>query len=134
MSIFKEFKDFAIKGNVVDLAVALVIGAAFGKIIASFVGDILMPPLGLMVGVDFSQLGHELQAAVMNGDVVEKEAIILKYGNFIQTCVDFLMVAIGVFAVVKLINSTKKKEEEAAPAPPPANEVLLGEIRDLLKK
>lgn len=134
MSIFKEFKDFAIKGNVVDLAVALVIGAAFGKIIASFVGDILMPPLGLLVGVDFNELGHELQAAVMNGDAVEKEAIILKYGSFIQTCIDFLMVAFGVFMVVKLINSSKKKEAEAAPAPPPANEVLLGEIRDLLKK
>jgi len=134
MSIFKEFKDFAIKGNVVDLAVALVIGAAFGKIIASFVGDILMPPLGLLVGVDFAELGHELQAAVMNGDAVEKEAIILKYGAFIQSCIDFILVAAGVFMVVKLINSTKKKEEEAAPAPPPANEVLLGEIRDLLKK
>ena len=132
--MFKEFRDFAIKGNVVDLAVALVIGAAFGKIIASFVGDILMPPLGLLVGVDFNELGHELQAAVMNGDAVEKEAIILKYGSFIQTCIDFLMVAAGVFMVVKLINSSKKKEAEAAPAPPPVNEVLLGEIRDLLKK
>lgn len=134
MSVFKEFKDFAIKGNVVDLAVALVIGAAFGKIIASFVGDILMPPLGLLVGVDFAQLGHELQAAVMNGDEVAKDAIILKYGNFIQTCIDFILVAFGVFMVVKLINSSKKKEAEEAPAPPPVNEVLLGEIRDLLKK
>ena len=134
MSIIKEFKDFAIKGNVVDLAVAVVIGAAFGKIVGSFVSDLLMPPLGLLVGVDFAELGYELQAVVMNGDAVEKEAIILKYGNFIQTCVDFLLVAAGVFMVVKLINSTKKKEEEAAPAAPPAQEVLLTEIRDLLKK
>lgn len=131
MSILKEFKEFAIKGNAVDMAVGIVIGAAFGKIIASLVADLVMPPIGVLIGgVDFSKLGVTLIEAV--GD---KPAVMLNYGNFIQTVVDFTIIAIAIFMVIKLINSLKKKEAEA-PAAPPAptkEEVLLTEIRDLLK-
>ena len=131
MSILKEFKEFAIKGNAVDMAVGIVIGAAFGKIIASLVGDLVMPPIGVLIGgVDFSKLGVTLIEAV--GD---KPAVMLNYGNFIQTVVDFTIIAIAIFMVIKMINSLKKKEAEA-PAAPPAptkEEVLLTEIRDLLK-
>ncbi|PHS68548.1 MAG: large conductance mechanosensitive channel protein MscL [Methylophaga sp.] len=132
MSFMSEFKDFAVKGNVVDMAVGIIIGAAFGKIIASFVKDIIMPPIGVLVGgVDFSQLGYVLQEA--QGDIA---SVSINYGMFIQSVVDFLIVALAIFMAVKVMNSLKKKAEEAPSAPPaPSNEeVLLGEIRDLLKK
>lgn len=132
MSMMKEFKDFAVKGNVMDMAIGIIIGAAFGKIVASFVNDILMPPLGLLLGnVDFSDLAITLKEAA--GDA---PAVLWKYGAFIQTVVDFVIIAFAIFMMVKWINSLKKKEE-AAPAAPPApskQEVLLTEIRDLLKK
>jgi large conductance mechanosensitive channel len=131
MSMATEFRDFAMKGNVVDMAVGIVIGGAFGKIVSSFVADVLMPPIGLLLGnVDFSDLAVTLQAASEGGD-----AILLKYGQFIQTVVDFTIIAFAIFMVVKAMNSMKKKEE-AAPAAPPApskEEVLLTEIRDALR-
>lgn len=127
-----EFKDFAIKGNVVDMAVGIIIGVAFGKIVSSFVADVVMPPIGvLMGGVDFSNLAYTVQDAV-----ADAPAVVISYGKFIQTVVDFTIVAFVIFMVVKGINSLKKKEEEAPKAPPkPTNEeALLSEIRDLLKK
>lgn len=132
MSMMKEFKAFAMRGNVVDMAVGIVIGAAFGKIVSSFVADVIMPPLGMLLGkVNFSDLAITLKAA--SGDVA---AVTLAYGKFVQTIVDFVIVAFAIFMVVKAMNSLKKKEE-AAPAAPPApskEEVLLGEIRDILKQ
>jgi len=132
MSMMKEFRDFAMRGNVVDMAVGIVIGAAFGKIVAAFVNDVLMPPIGLLLGgVDFSELAVTLKAA---GD--EAAAVTLNYGAFIQTVVDFIIIAFAIFMVVKMMNKMKKKEEvkPAAPPKPSAEEVLLTEIRDLLKK
>lgn len=133
MSILKEFKQFAMRGNVVDLAVAVVIGGAFGKIVASFVADVLMPPIGLLLGgMDFTNLMIVLKQA--EGDI---PAVTLNYGNFIQNIVDFAIVAFAIFMMIKAINLTKKKEEEApAPAPPEPSkeEQLLTEIRDLLKE
>lgn len=131
MSFAKEFKAFAMKGNVVDMAVGIIIGAAFGKIVASFVKDIIMPPLGLLIGgVNFSDLAIVLKEA--QGDIA---AVTMNYGVFIQTLVDFLIVAFAIFVAIKVMNSLKKKEE-AAPAEPPKpsnEELLLTEIRDLLK-
>lgn len=130
--MFKQFKEFAMRGNVVDLAVGIIIGAAFGKIVSSFVNDVLMPPIGLAVGgVDFTSLKITLKEAAG-----ETAAVTLNYGNFIQAVVDFLIIAFAVFMVVKGMNSLKKKEEAkpAAPAAPPADVQLLTEIRDLLKK
>ena len=132
MSMMSEFKDFAMRGNVIDMAVGIVIGGAFGKIVSSFVSDVLMPPIGIMMGgVDFGDLAVVLQEA--SGDVA---AVTLNYGSFIQTVVDFLIIAFAIFMVIKAMNNMKKKEEEA-PAEPPkpsAEEVLLTEIRDALKK
>ncbi len=131
MSMVQEFKEFAMRGSVVDLAVGVVIGGAFGKIVSSVVADVIMPPIGvLMGGVDFTDLKIVLKEAV--GEV---PAVTLNYGSFIQSCVDFLIIAIAIFLLVKFMNSLKR-QEEAAPAEPPApppTEVLLGEIRDLLK-
>lgn len=131
MGVLSEFKAFAVKGNVVDMAVGIIIGAAFGKIVSSFVGDVVMPPLGVLIGgVDFSDLAITLKAA--QGDV---PAVVLAYGKFIQTCLDFLIVAFAIFLGIKAINRLKR-EEAAAPEAPPAptpQEVLLTEIRDLLK-
>jgi large conductance mechanosensitive channel len=131
MSILKEFKEFAVKGNAVDMAVGIIIGAAFGKIISSLVADVIMPPIGVLVGgVDFTKLGITIKEAV--GDV---PAVTLNYGNFIQSVVDFTIIAFAIFMIVKLINKLKK-QEEATPAPPPEptkEELLLTEIRDLLK-
>ncbi|MFG0381307.1 large-conductance mechanosensitive channel protein MscL [Pseudomonas sp. zbq_18] len=131
MSILSEFKAFAVKGNVVDMAVGIIIGAAFGKIVSSFVGDVVMPPIGLLIGgVDFSDLAIVLKAA--EGDI---PAVTLGYGKFIQTMLDFVIVAFAIFMGVKVINRLKR-EEEAAPAAPPAptkDQELLTEIRDLLK-
>ncbi|WP_300722215.1 large-conductance mechanosensitive channel protein MscL [Pseudomonas sp.] len=131
MSVISEFKAFAVKGNVVDMAVGIIIGAAFGKIVSSFVGDVIMPPLGLLIGgVDFSDLAIPLKAAV--GDT---PAVVLAYGKFIQTVIDFIIVAFAIFMGVKAINRLKREEAVApsAPAAPSKEELLLGEIRDLLK-
>lgn len=132
MSMVKEFKEFAMRGNVVDMAVGIVIGAAFGKIVSSFVSDVIMPPIGLLLGgVDFSSLSIVLKEAV--GDV---KAVTINYGTFINTVIDFIIIAFAIFMVIKGINSMKKKEE-AKPAEPPKpsnEEVLLTEIRDLLRK
>ncbi|MGF1572916.1 MAG: large-conductance mechanosensitive channel protein MscL [Sumerlaeia bacterium] len=127
-----EFKQFAIKGNVIDLAVGIIIGAAFGKIVSSFVADIVMPPIGLLIGgVNFTELALVLKPAV--GEVA---AVTINYGNFIQTVIDFTLIAFSVFVAVKIINNLKRKEEIAPTLPPAPNpqEVLLTEIRDLLKK
>ena len=131
MSMMSEFRDFAMRGNVVDMAVGIVIGAAFGKIVSSFVNDVLMPPIGMLLGgMDFSQLSMTLKEA--SGDVA---AVTLNYGVFIQTLVDFIIIAFAIFMVVKAMNRMKKKKEEAPAAPPKpsAEETLLTEIRDLLK-
>jgi large conductance mechanosensitive channel len=138
MSILKEFKAFAMRGNVIDLAVGVIIGAAFGKIVASFVSDILMPPIGLMLGgVNFTDIKLNLHQAVVDGTgKVVKEAVVMRLGNFLQTLVDFIIVAFSIFMFIKGINSLSKKKEEA-PATPPAptkDQELLTEIRDLLKK
>lgn len=139
MSIIQEFKEFAVKGNAIDMAVGVIVGQAFGKIVTSIVNDIIMPPIGVLLGgVDFKDLTLTLkEAAVVDGEQVE--AVTLNYGAFIQTCIDFLIVAWCVFLMVKLINrfNRKKAEVPAAPAPEPEptnEEKLLGEIRDLLKK
>jgi large conductance mechanosensitive channel len=129
MSMIQEFKEFAVKGNVVDMAVGVIIGAAFGKIVSSFVSDVVMPPIGVLVGgVDFSKLAVTLQGAT-----AAAPAVVISYGKFIQTVVDFTIIAAVIFMVIKGINSMKKKAA-ATPAAPPAQEVLLTEIRDLLKK
>ena len=135
MSILKEFKTFAVKGNVVDMAVGIIIGAAFGKIVSSFVGDIFTPALGMLIGgVDFTDLVITLKAA--QGDI---PAVVIAYGQFIQTIIDFVIIAFAIFMGIKAINRLKREEEiaEEAPvaAPAPSNEeVLLSEIRDLLKQ
>lgn len=132
MKIIEEFKTFAMKGNVIDMAVGIIIGAAFGKIVASVVSDVIMPPIGLLVGgVNFSDLKF-----VMKEAVGANPAVTLNYGNFLQVTFDFLIVAFAVFLLIKGLNSAKKQKEEApAAAPAPTKEeVLLTEIRDLLKK
>ncbi|HGF7543057.1 large-conductance mechanosensitive channel protein MscL [Vibrio paracholerae] len=131
MSLLKEFKAFASRGNVIDMAVGIIIGAAFGKIVSSFVADIIMPPIGIILGgVNFSDLSFVLLAA--QGDA---PAIVIAYGKFIQTVVDFTIIAFAIFMGLKAINSLKRKEEEApkAPAAPTKDQELLSEIRDLLK-
>lgn len=139
MSMIKEFKDFAVKGNVVDMAVGLIIGVAFKAIVSSFVKDVVMPPIGKVLGgVDFSKLYINLADTTYAtlAEASKAGAPVIKYGAFIQTIVDFVIIAFVIFMVVKGINSTKKKEEEA-PAEPekiPEDIILLGEIRDLLKK
>jgi large conductance mechanosensitive channel len=125
MSMLQEFKSFAMKGNVVDLAVGVIIGAAFGKIVASLVEDVIMPLLGTIIGgVNFSGLAITVGSAT------------LKYGKFLQTCLDFVIIAWAIFVAVKLINRLRREEPAApaAPAAPPRQEILLEEIRDLLKK
>ncbi|ENM5785442.1 large-conductance mechanosensitive channel protein MscL [Vibrio metoecus] len=131
MSLFKEFKAFASRGNVIDMAVGIIIGAAFGKIVSSFVADIIMPPIGIILGgVNFSDLSFVLLAA--QGDA---PAVVIAYGKFIQTVVDFTIIAFAIFMGLKAINSLKRKEEEAPKAPPAPtkDQELLSEIRDLLK-
>ena len=132
MSILKEFREFAVKGNVVDMAVGVIIGGAFGKIVSSLVSDVIMPPIGWIIGgVDFKDLAIEIAPAKEG-----TEAVMLKYGAFIQNVFDFLIIAIAVFAMVKIINSLKNcpvPEPEKTPEPT-AEEKLLTEIRDLLKK
>lgn len=132
MGMMKEFKEFAVKGNVVDMAVGIIIGAAFGKIVSSFVGDVVMPPIGVLLGgVDFSDLAFTVKQA--SGEV---PAVVIAYGKFIQTVIDFTIIAFAIFVAVKAINALKRKEEEAPKAPPEpsAEQVLLTEIRDLLKQ
>jgi large conductance mechanosensitive channel len=132
MSFVKEFKEFAIKGNMIDMAVGIIIGAAFGKIVSSFVSDVIMPPLGILIGgVDFTDLALVLKEA--NGAI---PAVTVKYGVFIQTVVDFTIIAFAIFLVIKALNTLKKKQEAAPPAAPEpsAEERLLTEIRDLLKE
>ena len=136
MGFVKEFKEFAIKGNVIDLAVAVIIGGAFGKIVASFVADIVMPLIGLLLGgVNFTDLKWVIKPAEIVNGVETVAAATLNYGNFIQVTIDFLIIALAIFIAIKGMNSLKKKEEPApeAPAAPSNEEVLLGEIRDLLK-
>jgi len=141
MSMMKEFRDFAMKGNVIDLAVGIIIGAAFGKIVSSVVNDVIMPPIGLLVGgINFTDIKITMKDAIADpatGKII-KDAVTLKIGNFIQTLVDFTIVAFSVFLMVKGLNTlSKKKEAEAAPPPPPPatkDQELLTEIRDLLKK
>jgi large conductance mechanosensitive channel len=132
MGMMQEFKAFAMRGNVVDMAVGIIVGGAFGKIVSSFVADVIMPPIGLLLGgVDFSDL-----AITLKKSVGEAAAVTLNYGKFIQTVIDFLIIAFAIFLAIKAMNSLKKKEE-VAPAAPPAptkEEVLLTEIRDLLKR
>ncbi len=132
MSVLKEFREFAVKGNVVDMAVGIIIGAAFGKIVSSLVSDVVTPPLGYVIGgVDFTNLAVTLPALQEGAD-----AVTIRYGAFLQTVFDFAIVAFAIFLLIKLINRVRRKEEAApaAPAPPPRQEVLLEEIRDLLKE
>lgn len=140
--MWKEFKEFAFKGNVLDLAVGVIIGGAFGKIVTSVVNDLIMPILGyFMAGMDFKSLKYVMSQAIMDGETVIKPEAAIMYGNFIQEVVDFLIVAASIFLFIKLINKSKErfdKEEEILPEPetPPAptQEELLAEIRDLLKE
>ncbi len=137
MGFVKEFKEFAMRGNVLDMAIGIVIGGAFGKIVSSFVADLITPPLGLLIGgVNFSDLKIVLKQAVMQGEEVISPEVVLGYGNFIQVIFDFLIIAFAIFMLLKAVNKFKKKKEEApeAPAAPPADVQLLTEIRDLLKK
>jgi large conductance mechanosensitive channel len=131
VGLIKEFKEFAVKGNAIDMAVGIIIGGAFGKIVSSLVSDVIMPPIGLLLGgMDFSSLSIVLREAAEG-----VEAVTLNYGVFINTVIDFVIVAFCIFMVVKAMNAAKKKEEEkpAAPPAPSGEEKLLGEIRDLLK-
>ncbi len=141
MSFFKDFKAFAMRGNVIDMAVGVIIGGAFGKIVTSVVNDIIMPPIGLLVGgVNFTDLKWVMKEATTAADGTEVAAVTLNYGNFLQQTFDFLIIAFSIFLFISLIKKVteKKKEEEPAPAPAPEpepsnEEKLLTEIRDLLK-
>ena len=143
-NFLKEFKEFAMKGNAVDMAVGVIIGAAFGKIVSSLVNDIIMPLIGVVTGgINFTDYKWVIQKAVMDGQEVLKPEVSMNWGAWVQTVVDFLIVAFCIFVMIKFINNLRKKtekeqlEEAAAPAPDPAptkEEVLLTEIRDLLKQ
>jgi len=133
MGFLKEFKEFAMRGSVVDLAVGVVIGGAFGKIVTSLVNDVIMPPIGYLTGgIDFSEMKYVIQPGDEANEVVETA---INYGNFINVVIEFLIIAFCIFLVIKGINSLKRKEDEAPAAPPEPSkeEVLLTEIRDLLK-
>jgi len=136
MGIMQEFKEFTMKGNVVDMAVGVIIGAAFGKIVTSLVSDVIMPPIGVLLGgVDFTDLAVTIQAASKAADGSVIPAVVISYGKFIQTVIDFLIIAAAIFGMIKILSSFKKKAEPAPEVPPaPSNqELLLAEIRDLLK-
>lgn len=139
MSLAKEFKEFAMRGNVVDMAVGIIIGGAFGKIISSVVADVIMPPIGLLMGgVSFTDLKFVLKDPIIDAaGKVTSQAVSINYGNFIQVTVDFLIIAMAIFMMIKAMNSMKKKEEpapvEEVVIPPTKEEVLLSEIRDILK-
>jgi large conductance mechanosensitive channel len=142
MGFFKEFKQFALRGNVVDMAVGIIIGAAFGKIVSSLVNDVIMPPIGMLLGgVNFTDFKVVIKDAIpatvdaAGNAVPEIAAVTLNYGSFIQVIIDFLIIALAIFMMIKVMNNLKKKEE-AIPPPPPApskEETLLAEIRDILK-
>jgi large conductance mechanosensitive channel len=138
MKMMQEFKEFAMRGNVVDMAVGIIIGAAFGKIISSFVADVLMPPIGMLIGgTDFTGFKLILKEGVMEGGKVVTSPVAINYGTFIQVIIDFLIIAFAIFMMIKVMNSMKKKEVKAVEsvvAPPSAEVVLLSEIRDLLQK
>ena len=132
MGMMKEFKEFAMRGNVMDMAIGIIIGGAFGKIVSSFVSDVIMPPIGMLLGgVDFSNLAITLKEGAEG-----VEPVLIKYGVFINTTIDFIIIAFAIFMVIKAMNSMKKKEEEkpASPPAPSKEEVLLAEIRDELRK
>ena len=133
--MIKEFREFIMRGNVLELAVAVIIGGAFGKIVTSFVNDIIMPPIGVALGgVDFSDLAITLQEAVMEAGEVVTPAVTINWGSFVQTIIDFLIIAFVIFMVIRSYNKLNKPEEEEAPAPAgPSSEDLLAEIRDILK-
>ena len=136
MKLLDEFKAFALKGNVVDMAVGIIIGAAFGKIVSSLVGDILMPVLGLLLGgVHFNNLKFVIKSAVMDGSTIVSPEVAVNYGNFIQTTIDFIIIAFAIFLMIKGLSKLSfKKLEESPDAPPPPPDIqLLTEIRDLLK-
>lgn len=140
MSFLQEFKAFAMKGNVVDMAVGIIIGGAFGKIVSSLVSDIIMPPIGLLIGgVDFSKLAVTLKHADVDATGKVIEAVKLNYGNFVQTTIDFLIISFSIFLIIKAMNSLRRKQENQAAQQPPAppaptkEESLLTEIRDILK-
>ncbi len=135
--MLKEFKEFAVRGNVLDLAVAVIIGGAFGKIVSSLVNDVIMPPIGLLLGgQDFKKLDYVLKPEQVNEAGETIAAVTINYGNFIQNVVDFTIIAFVIFLAIHSLKKMKKKEVEkpSAPAAPPKSEVLLEEIRDLLKK
>ena len=143
MSVIKEFREFAMRGNIVDMAVGIIIGSAFAKIVSSIVNDVLMPPLGMLLGrVDFKDFKIILQDAIpeitANGAIIQAgvNEVAIKYGVFIQSIIDFVIIAICIFMVIKVMNKLKKKEEAAPPAPaaPSKEELLLAEIRDILKE
>ncbi|OIP03047.1 MAG: large-conductance mechanosensitive channel [Bacteroidetes bacterium CG2_30_32_10] len=136
MGVIKEFKEFASKGSVVDLAVGIIIGGAFGKIISSLVSDILMPPIGYIIGgLNFTDLKFTLLDGYVNNVGKTIPAVTINIGNFIQTFIDFIIIAFALFLIIKGMNKMKRKQEKpATPAEPPKSEVLLTEIRDLLKK
>jgi len=136
MGMLKEFKTFAMRGNVIDMAVGIVIGGAFGKIVTSLVNDVIMPPIGMLLSeVDFSQMAIVLKKETVDAAGKAVPAVTLGYGQFINTIIDFLIVAFAIFMVIKVMNATKRKEKEAPAAPPAPSkeETLLGEIRDILK-
>ena len=135
MGMLSEFKEFAMKGNLVDMAVGFVLGGAFATVVTSFINDVFMPPLGkVMGGVDFGQMKYVMQEATLNADGTEAAAeVAIRYGAFINATISFIIVAFVMFMVIKGMNKAKKAEEDT-PAAPPANEVLLAEIRDLLAK
>ncbi|MEE9272156.1 MAG: large-conductance mechanosensitive channel protein MscL [Robiginitomaculum sp.] len=134
MGMISEFKEFAMKGNLVDMAVGVVMGAAFGTVVKSFIDGIFMPAISpIMGGIDLANMKYTMSEAVMEGDKIVKEAVQINIGSFLTALISFIIVACVMFIIIRGMNKTKKAEEEA-PAAPPANEVLLAEIRDLLKK
>lgn len=134
-NLLKEFKEFAVKGNVMDMAIGVIIGGAFGKIVTSLVNDIIMPGIGVLTGgINFSDYKFVIQQGVMNGEEVITPEVAITWGSFVQTIVDFLIIAFCIFIAIKAINRFKRKEEETPAAPAgPTQEELLTEIRDLLK-
>ncbi len=137
MGFVKEFKEFAVKGNVMDMAIGIIIGGAFGKIVTSFVNDIIMPPISMLTGSNFSDKKFILREAVEAvGDAPAVKEIAMTYGNFLQASLDFVIIALAIFMMIKMMNNMRKKEEPAPAAPKedPADIVLLKEIRDALKK
>ncbi|TSE06421.1 MULTISPECIES: large-conductance mechanosensitive channel protein MscL [Aquimarina] len=137
MGFLKDFKSFLLKGDIINLATAVIVGGAFGKIVTSFTNDVLMPPIGLLLGkVNFTDLKFQLTEAAVNEAGEAIAPVTINYGSFVQTVIDFIIIGFCIFMVLKAYERSQKKEEEAAPAPPagPTQEELLAEIRDLLKK